>query len=369
MAEDYYEILGVDRNAGKEEIKKAYKRLAKQYHPDLNKDADVAEKFKEINEAASVLGDDEKRAQYDQFGTTAEGFGYDFRDFDFRDFFEDFGGFASFDFGDIFDRFFGGSGFNNFVRRRTVAGDDLRYDLDITLEEAASGTEKIINLPRLQKCDSCNGSGAASASDINDCDRCNGSGNYKNTRRTPFGMFTTVTACSACHGEGTVIKRRCDNCNGSGRTEKTRKIKVTIPHSIEDGMQLKLSGEGEAGPRNSEPGDLYVFINIKPHRIFKRRGSDIFLDVPISFSTAALGGHIEIPTLDGKVKMRIPPGTQPGTVFRLKGKGIPSIHGYRGNQNVKVNITVPKKISKKQKELLAEFDKESTKKGIFSKIF
>ena len=364
MAKDYYKILGVVRNASKEEIKKAYKRLAKKYHPDLNKSPDATEKFKEINEAASVLGDDEKRAQYDQFGTTAEGFGYDFRDFDFRDFFEDFGGFASFDFSDIFDRFFGGAGLNNFMKRRSVRGNDLEYDLDITLEEAAAGTEKVINVPKMTKCDGCNGRGAASSGDIEDCERCNGTGNYKDIRRSPFGMFTTITTCPSCGGDGKRIIKKCTECNGLGRVQKTRRIRVMVPCGVEDKMRLRISSEGEAGERNSEPGDLYVFIRLLKHKIFKREGNDIYLNIPINFTKAALGGYLDVPTLDGNVKMRIPPGTQSGVVFRLRGKGICGIDGSRGDQRVEVNIGVPKRLSKRQRDLLKEFEEEDSR-GIF----
>lgn len=372
MAKDYYKILGVDRNSSREEIRKAYKRLAKKYHPDLNKEPDAAEKFKEINEAASVLGDDKKRAEYDSFGTTADGFGYDFRDFDFGDFFEDFGGFSSFDFGDIFDRFFGRGEFNGFMKRRSARGNDLRYDLEITLEEAASGIEKTITLPKMEVCPGCNGSGAASENDAATCEKCKGTGSSRITRRTAFGMFTTVTACHACGGDGIVITKKCSSCRGSGRVEKTKRVNLKIPRGIEGGMKLRINGEGEAGERNSEPGDLYVFINIPPHKIFKRDRNNIIMNIPISFSTAAMGGNIAVPTLEGNVRMRIPPGTQPGTVFRLKGKGICNLHGDKGDQHVEVSIEVPKRLSSRQKELLMEFDKENSRGGaggVFSRIF
>lgn len=367
MAKDYYEILGVDRNASKEEIKKAYKKLAKKYHPDLNKDENASEKFKEINEAASVLGDEKKRAQYDQFGTTAEGYGYDFSNFDFSEVFQDFGGFSSFDFGDIFDRFFGGSGFSS--RGRARRGHDLQYNLDITLEEAASGTSKKIVGSRTEPCSKCDGTGAESKADVESCDRCKGTGVFKQARRTPFGVFATTSTCEKCRGSGQVIKKRCRECNGSGKLQKKRTIEVKIPAGVESGMSLRITGEGGSGDKNAPSGDLYVKIEVLEHDIFSREGDDLYLEIPISFSLAALGGNTEVPTLDGKAKLKIPSGTQTNTIFRLKGKGISRLHGGVGDENIRVIVQTPKKLTKKQKELLEEFEKESGKKGIFSRIF
>lgn len=357
---DYYEVLGVGKNATKEEIKKAYKKLAKQYHPDVNKDANASEKFKEINEAASILGDEKKREQYDRFGTTAEGFGgFDSEGFDFSDF-------ASFDFGDIFDTFFGGGGRRGGHGKR--AGSDLLYELEITLEDAAFGAKINIVLQRQETCTRCNGSGAESDSDIAVCPSCNGSGYVRKSARTPFGMFTTTTTCGKCRGEGKVIKNPCSLCDGSGLVKKNRKIEVTIPAGIEEGSRLRIKGEGEAGEKGAPSGDLYVVVHIQQHNIFERKGDDICMDAPITFAQAALGGETEVPTLKGKATLKIPPGTQTHTILRLRGKGIPHLRGYgSGDQNVRVIVETPEKLSSRQKEILKEFEGESTKKkkGLF----
>ncbi len=366
MAKDYYKILGVDKNASKEEIKKAYKRLAKKYHPDLNKDPGAAEKFKEINEAASVLGDDEKRARYDRYGDANPNFsGFDFRDF------SGFGHESDFDFGDIFDMFFGGG-----MRprgRRSYRGSDLRFDLTLDLEEVAEGVEKTIKLPRLEKCTKCNGTGAKESSDIITCSQCHGSGRVTRTRRTPFGIFQTTATCSACQGEGTVIKNKCPKCRGLGRVQNSSKIKIKIPPGVEDGTRLRIANEGEAGIKGGPSGDLYVVIHVRKHRLFERHGDDLYIEIPISFAQAALGDTIEIPTLNGKAKLKIPPGTESHTIFKIKGKGLPSLHSSRkGSQKVRVIIQTPKKLTKKQVELLKEFEKlsgESPSKNFFKRIF
>ncbi len=364
MAKDYYKTLGVSQNASQEEIKKAYKNLAKKYHPDINKsDPTASEKFKEINEAASVLGDEKKRAQYDRFGTASEGFGAGSSGFDFSDFgFSDFG----FDFEDIFDTFFS-RGFGR-RSRGPKRGADLRYDLEITLEESASGAKKTIVVPRMEKCPECSGTGAEKGSEISKCDRCNGAGRIRETRRTPFGLFSTTAACPKCRGEGTVIEKPCSECDGTGRVHKERKIEINIPKGIDHGNELRIPGGGEAGIKNGTAGDLYIVIHIKPHDTFQRKGNDLYCEVPVSFAQAALGSEIEVPTLDGKAKLKIPPGTQTGTVFRMKGKGIPSLNSFgAGSQNVEIVIQTPRKLTKKQKELLHEFEKESKKKkGFFS---
>ena len=367
MTKDYYKILGVEKNSTKEEIKKAYKKLAKKYHPDLNKEKDAAEKFKEINEAAAVLADDEKRTQYDQYGTTADQF-KGFEGFDFSDFMSDTG--RGFDFDSIFEGFFGGrSPFRQ--RRGPRRGADLRYDLEITLNEAAAGVTKHIVVPRLEQCTKCHGSGAESESDIINCPDCNGSGMQKRTQRTPFGLFSTTTTCGKCRGQGKYIKEECAVCDGTGVVKKTRKLEIKIPAGAEEGTNLRVMKEGEAGEKGAEQGDLYVIIYVKPHDIFERHGDDIYVKVPIPFAVAALGGEIEVPTLDEKAKLKIPTGTQNNTVFRMKGKGIPYLHGHgTGNENVEVIIEVPEKLTKKQKEILKEFEKESKKKkGFFSRIF
>jgi|TARA_Y100000310_G_scaffold91835_1_gene89317 molecular chaperone DnaJ len=367
MPKDYYKILGVGKNATKEEIKKAYKKLAKKYHPDLNKEEDSADKFKEINEAAAVLADDQKRTQYDQYGTTADQF-KGFEGFDFSDIMSDFGG--GFDFDSIFESFFGGRPFGS-RKRGPRRGADLRYDLEITLEEAAKGVTKHIIIPRLESCSKCHGSGAESDADIVNCPECNGSGMQRRTQRTPFGMFSTTTTCGKCRGQGKYIKKECAVCDGTGVVKKNRNLEVKVPTGAEEGTNLRIVEEGEAGEKGAEPGDLYIIIHVKEHEIFERHGDDIYIKVPIPFTIAALGGEIEIPTLDEKAKLKIPAGTQNNTIFRMKGKGIPYLHGHgTGNENVEVVIEVPEKLSKKQKELLKEFEKgNKKKKGFLGKMF
>ncbi len=373
MPKDYYKILGVSKNATKEEIKKAYKQLARKYHPDVNDDPNASEKFKEINEAAQVLGDDTKRQQYDQFGD-AESFkqASGFRGFDFSDFGFDFTDFASFDFGDIFDRFFGGGApfGGRRSRRQPSRGADLRYDMEITLEEAAFGAEKEISIPRNEPCPECDGSGAKSENDIVECPDCDGTGVVRRTQRTPFGMFSSTTTCRKCHGEGEYIKKECPNCDGTGIVHERRKIKVKIPQGSEEGTNLRVSGEGEAGARGASQGNLYIVLHMKEHKTFERKGDDIFIKVNIPFTTAALGGEIEVPTLKGKAKLKIPTGTQSGTLFKMKGLGIPFLHNHgKGDELVKVEVEVPTRLSAKQQGLLQEFEKESKKKGFFKTVF
>ena len=349
MAKDYYKVLGIDKNATKEEIKKAYKKLAKKYHPDLNKDKDAEQKFKEINEAASVLADDEKRTQYDQFGTTAEGFSG--QGFNFDDLMRNTGGF---DFDSIFDSFFGGGIFGR--KRGPRRGADMRYDTDITLEDAAKGTTRTIEIPIHERCDKCNGSGAKSEKDIIECPDCNGAGMIRRTQRTPFGLFSTQSVCRKCMGEGKFVKKKCSECKGKGSVKKNKKIELKIPAGAETGTNLRIRGAGAIGEKGAEAGNLYVIIHVKEHELFIRHGNNIHIKVPISFVTAALGGEIEVPILDGKAKLKIPAGTQPGTIFRMRKKGIHSLHGFgTGDELVTITIEVPKKLSKKQKELLKEF--------------
>ena len=369
MAKEYYKVLGVEKTATKEEIKKAYKRLAKKYHPDLNKESDATEKFKEVNEAAAVLGDDQKRQQYDQFGTTADQFSGGFQGFDFSDFMSDIGGGGGFDFDNIFESFFGAP-FGRRRRRGPQRGADLRYDLEISLEDAATGTSKHIILPRLDKCSKCDGTGAESKSDVVDCQQCSGSGTYRRTQRTPFGIFSTTTTCPKCKGQGKHIKNECAVCDGTGVVKKTRKIEINVPEGSETGTNLRLVGEGEAGEKGAESGDLYVIVHVKEHDVFERHGDDIYAKTDLPFTIAAIGGEIDVPTLKGKAKLKIPSGTQSNTVFRMKSKGIPHLHGPgSGDENIEVIISVPEKLSKKQKELLKEFEKESKKKGFLKKVF
>jgi len=363
MAKDYYDVLGVSKNATKEEIKKAYKGLAKKYHPDLNKsNPDAEKKFKEINEAASILGDDEKRQQYNQFGDAdafkragGQGFGgYDFGGF---------GDFASFDFGDIFDKFFSGGGMR---QRGPATGQSIRADIEISLEDAANGVTKTLEIPRVESCGHCKGSGAESELDIKSCNECNGSGVSKRTQRTPFGTFATTTTCGTCRGRGKIVERECRKCDGTGLVKNERRIQINVPAGAEEGTNLRVTGEGEAGEYGARPGDLYVVIHVAEHKVFQRDGDDLYVKVGVSFATAALGGEIEVPTLEGKATLKIPSGTQTGTTFRMRGKGIPFLHGRgSGDENVEISIEVPKKLSKKQKELLREFSKTSKKKGLF----
>ncbi len=378
MAKDYYEILGVPRTASVDEIKKAYRKLAKKHHPDLNKSSDATEKFKEINEAASVLGDPKKRETYDRFGTTGEGFSAGGGGFGFTD----FGGFSgmgaeSVDINDLFEQFFGGAfggGSRGRGGRRQRRGSDLVYELEVSLEEAASGILKTVTIPRMEKCPECNGSGAESGDAITDCGECSGSGMVQRTQRIAFGAFTTTSTCPKCRGAGRVITSPCKNCHSKGRVEKVRKIDVKVPAGVDNGHRLRISGEGEAGEHGTQPGDLYIAVRVRPHKIFERRGNDIYAEIPLPFTTAALGGEMEVPTLDGNATLKIPAGTQSNTVFRMAGKGIPDIDSReKGDENVKVTVAVPQKLSRRQQELLKEFETEEKSsgsgKGFFGKVF
>jgi molecular chaperone DnaJ len=358
MAKDYYKILGVNKEATKEDIKKAYKKLAKKYHPDLNKDPSAADKFKEVNEAAAVLADPQKRQQYDQFGTADPGQG--FGGFDFRD----FAG-QGFDFESIFENLFSGMGFGGFGgrRQRSGRGRDLIFDTTITLEEAAKGIKKKVEMDKLVECKKCKGKGATSASAIKKCDDCNGTGVFRQTRQTPFGVFATQGACRKCSGTGEFIDKPCSKCDGQGRYEEEVEVEVKIPAGVGDGTQLRLKEKGDAGFQGSTAGDLYLRIRVKPHKIFERQGNELYLQAPLPFATACLGGELEVPTLEGKTKIKIPAGTQSGVVFRIKEEGLPDLHGYgTGGLNVRVFIDVPKKLTKKQKEALKEFDKNTKTK-------
>lgn len=349
---DYYEVLGVDRNASQDEIKKAFRKLARKYHPDMNKeDPSAEEKFKEINEAYEVLSDPEKRRRYDQFGHAAEGpaggpggaGGWDFGDFG-----------TSFD--SIFDMFFGG-GFGGARAPRTgpERGADLRYDLEISLEEAASGLDRDIEVVRLDTCSSCGGTGAKPGTSPVTCPVCGGRGQTTQVRTTAFGRFTSITTCPRCGGEGRVIESPCQTCQGRGRVRKRKKIRVRIPAGVDSGMRVRVAGEGEAGTRGGPPGDLFVFITVRPHEIFERRGNDIFCEVPISVWQAALGDEIEVPALGGRASVQVPEGTQTGTAFRLRGKGIPDVHGGpRGDEYVRVKVVTPTRLTDREKELIRE---------------
>lgn len=367
---DYYEVLGLSKGASDEELKKAYRQLAKKYHPDLNPgNAEAEAAFKEVNEAYQVLSNPETRAQYDQFGhegPTGQGFGG-----------FDFGGFGEGGFGDIFDMFFGGSGFGGSkrtTRKGPTRGSDVRYDLDISFEEAAFGTKKEIEVVRMDNCPECKGSGARKPGDVTTCPVCNGTGEVSQAQNTAFGRYVNVRACDRCGGEGTIISDPCPKCHGRKRIRRMRKISVTIPAGIDNGQAITLRGEGEKGERGGPSGDLYVYISIRPHKLFQRNGYDLHCDIPISFGQAALGAEIEVPTLGGKVRYSIPEGTQTGTVFRLRNQGIQHLKNSstRGDLYVKVNIEVPKRLTPKQKELLQQFDEltgeTDQRKSFFNKM-
>ncbi|MDT3700874.1 MAG: molecular chaperone DnaJ [Thermincola sp.] len=367
---DYYEVLGVKKEASEAEIKKAFRKLARQYHPDVNQgDANAEAKFKEVNEAYEVLSDQEKRAQYDQFGhaafdQSAGGAGYG-----------GFGGFNGADFGgfgDIFEAFFGGGGQR---RRGPAKGADLRYNMDITFEEAAFGLEKDINVPRTEKCEKCHGSGAAPGTEAKTCSKCNGTGQIQFTQSTAFGRFVQSRACDQCGGDGRIIETPCNECSGSGHVRRTRKIHVKIPGGVDTGSRLRVTGEGEPGERGGPYGDLYVYIQVKPHQLYKREGNDVITEVKVSFPQAALGDEIEVQTLEGKIKLKVPEGTQSDTFFRLRGKGIPDVHGYgRGDHHVKVIVVTPTKLSDEQKKLLLDLantmgeNPAGVEKGFFGKV-
>ncbi len=369
MAKDYYKTLGVNKNASAEDVKKAYKKLAKQHHPDISKEPGAVEKFKEINEAAAILGDEKKRQQYDRHGSAEGVGGAGFSGFDFSDFMSQSQGYG-FNFDDIFDTFFGGAGFGRSRRRQQSEGYDLRSDIEISLEEAAAGISREMSISRLEQCESCNGSGAKTPNSIETCQECGGRGISMRSQRTPFGMFQTTSTCRKCSGEGKVIAEECGSCDGTGVVKKARKIEIKIPAGAESGTNLRVRGGGEAGERGIPPGDLYIVVHVKPHKIFQREGDDLHFKVPLPFTIAAVGGEIEVPTLDSKASLEIPAGTQSNTIFRLKGKGIPHLDGNgKGDLYAEAIIAVPEKLSKRQKELLREFEKESGKKGFFKEIF
>ncbi|NLM21689.1 MAG: molecular chaperone DnaJ [Peptococcaceae bacterium] len=364
MKRDYYEVLGVSRTASPDEIKKAYRKIAKENHPDVKpNDKQAEERFKEATEAYAVLSDPEKKAKYDQFGHA----GVDFNGQGFGGF-GDFSDFADFGLGDIFEMFFGG-GMGGAGRRSGPArGADLRYDLSITLHEAAFGTKKEIEIPLADTCQHCGGSGAAPGTTPVTCTLCGGSGQIRSVQRTPFGQISTSRTCTACNGEGKTIGTPCDKCRGKGKVRTVKKLEVKIPAGSEDGLSLRFSGRGEAGERGGPSGDLYVVLNVQPHEFFERNGNDIYCEIPITFVQAALGDEIEVPTLHGAVKMKIPEGTQTSRVFRIKGMGVPYRRGSgAGDQHVRVVVTTPTKLTEKQKELLREFDRITSTDQQFGK--
>lgn len=347
---DLYSILGVSRGATQDEIKKAYRGLARKYHPDANDgDEAKAEKFKQISAAYDVLGDPAKREKYDRFGITDDSMG------GFGGGFGDFGGFG---FEDIFEGFFGG-GFG--TRRSSYGprrGNDLRYDMELTLEEAFKGAYKEIRIPRTENCDVCGGSGAKEGTAAETCDVCQGTGQEKIVRNTIYGRFVNVQTCSNCQGKGEIIKDPCPECHGAGQVIRERKLEVKIPPGVDSGTRLRMSGEGEPGTRGGSYGDLYIYLNIIPHELFAREGNTLIYELPVSFAQLAMGTSVEIPTLDGKASLHIPEGTQPDKVFRMKGKGMPRLRGLgRGDLNVSLKLVVPKRLNREQKEALTQFSR------------
>ncbi len=344
---DYYEVLGVEKGANAEDIKKAFRKAARQYHPDVNKAADAEEKFKEAKEAYDVLSDDQKRATYDRYGHVDPNQGMGGGGFNGQD----FGGF-----GDIFDMFFGGGGGQRRNPNAPQRGNDLQYSMTIEFKEAVFGKEMDITIPRTETCETCHGNGAKPGTKAETCNVCKGSGQQEVVQNTAFGRIVNRRVCSACNGQGTLIKDKCNDCHGTGKVKKQRKIHVKIPAGVDDGAQLRVSGEGEAGTKGGPSGDLYIVIRVKSHDFFEREGDDIYCEVPLTFAQAALGDEIEIPTLTEKVKLKIPAGTQTGTFFRLKGKGVPRLRGYgQGDQHVKVVVVTPSNLTDEQKELLRQF--------------
>ena len=349
---DYYDVLGLPRNTTEEEVRKAFRKKAMEYHPDKNKNPDAEEKFKEVNEAYQVLIDPRKRTQYDRFGhagVTAgagTGFGRDFEGFDI------FGGF-----GDIFDSFFGDLT-GRPQQRRSQRGSDLQYSVTIPFEEAVFGTEREVEVSRIERCHSCHGSGSEPGTSPSSCGTCRGAGQVRRSQRSVFGQFTQVTSCPTCRGKGSVIETPCNICQGVGNERRNRKIAVKIPSGVEDGMQIRLTGEGDAGSNGGPPGNLYMYVSVKEHELFEREGIDLIFELPLTFVQATLGDEVTVPTLDGTDILRIPAGTQPGAVFRIKGKGVPQLNGHRkGDLVIPVKLQVPTRLDPDQRALLEELAK------------
>ncbi|WP_019242650.1 MULTISPECIES: molecular chaperone DnaJ [Bacillus] len=362
---DYYEVLGLTKSASKDEIKKAYRKLSKQYHPDINKADDAADKFKEIKEAYEVLSDDQKKAQYDQFGHTDPNQGFGGGGFGGQG----FGGFE-----DIFSTFFGGGG----ARRDPNAprqGADLQYTMTISFEDAVFGKETTIEIPREENCDTCKGTGAKPGTKVETCSHCNGSGQMSVEQNTPFGRIVNRTTCRYCQGTGKTIPHKCSTCSGTGKVKKRKQISVKVPAGIDDEQQIRIAGQGEAGKNGGPAGDLYIVFHVKSHEFFERDGDDVYCEVPITFVQAALGDEIQVPTLYGKVQLKVPAGTQTETRFRLKGKGIKNVRGYgQGDQHIIIKVVTPKNLTDKQKQLLREFgdlrgeSADEQEEGFFAKM-
>ena len=356
MAGDYYQILGVSRDADKEELKRAYRRLARKYHPDVNKESGAEEKFKEINRAYEVLSEPETRARYDRFGEAGVG-GAGASGFDYGD----MGGFA-----DIFETIFsgfggGGMGTGTQSRRRNgpARGDDLRLDLKLDFREAVFCGEKQIRIPHLESCNTCEGTGAKPGTGVSSCGTCNGSGQVRRATRTPFGSFAQVSVCPTCNGTGQVIEEKCGTCHGAGRMQETKKLKITIPPGVDNGTRLRVSGEGDAGVRGGSPGDLYVYLFVESDNEFTREGINVKSEITVSYLQAILGCNLEINTVDGKEGINIPPGTQPGTILTLENKGVPKLGNpvSRGNHLITVKVKIPTRVGSEEKELLEKLAK------------
>jgi molecular chaperone DnaJ len=350
---DYYEVLGVERTADEGEIKRAFRRLAQQWHPDVNTESGADERFKEVNEAYQVLSDPQRRQAYDMFGRAGVGAGT-----------EGFGNYSGFQgFGDLFDAFFGGAtaGATGSRRQRQPAGADLRYDLRLTFDEAIRGVEKEIEFTALARCETCSGSGAASGTEPVTCPQCHGTGEQRQVRSTMLGQMVNVTACPRCRGQGRIVETPCETCRGEGRVERRRTLRVTIPAGIDDGHQIRLTGEGEAGPRGGPAGNLYVVVHVAAHAELRREETELFYELQVSIAQAALGARVTVPTPDGRETIEIKPGTQPGTTIRLRGRGVPHLRraGVRGDLHVEVDVRVPSRLSSRQRELLEEFAAES----------
>lgn len=355
--QDYYDLLGVDKSASADEIKKAYRKKAMQYHPDKNPgDATAEAKFKEANEAYEVLSDADKKARYDQFGHAGmEGMNGGGGG----------GGFSGFEdiFGDIFGAFGGGGGFSGFSsssrgRRRSNRGSDMKISINLDFKEAVFGTEKKIKIKRKEECSTCQGSGAQSGSEVKTCDQCGGAGQVYVRQQTAFGTIQQVQTCDKCRGEGTIIEKPCETCHGSGLQTKERTINIKIPAGVDEESVLPLRGEGNAGPNKGPKGDLYVYISVKEDPLFNRVGDDVHYELPITFVQASLGDNLVVPTLDGKIKLKVPEGTQNGKVFRLKGKGVPNVNGRgRGDLYIMAKVEVPRKLNREQRKALEEFAK------------
>ncbi len=357
---DYYEVLGVEKGADEAAIKSAYRKLAKKYHPDVNPgDKTAEEKFKEVNEAYQVLSNPQKRAQYDQFGhdgPQASGFGGG----GFGDF-SGFGGFGGFE--DIFNIFTGGGGFGGGARRNgPMRGDDLRVDVTISFEEAALGCEKEINLVRDEECAECHGTGAKPGTKVDTCPNCHGSGQERVVSNTPFGQIQNVRTCSRCRGAGKIITEPCPKCHGRGKVRVSKRRTVKVPAGIDNGQVLTIRGQGGLGERGGPPGDLMIVVSVKPHKLFRRRDFDLYIDMPLTFTQAALGATLDVPTLGKPIQHEFPEGTQPGQVFRVRGAGIQYLEqqNRKGDLYITAVVEIPKKLTKQQKELLRQFDETTT---------